>query len=244
MSELISAKQISDEFKVSVTLVCNYLDAAKIPAHKLMVGTEAVSLYEKAGAFKAVDTRIKEEKALEKAHLAKLEAAKIPTLKDLMVAVKAISKDVSDVAELQEEIKRLVSANQVMFKALTDFKTDTADRLSGLKTLVVNMRDDFNASSREVVSSEAKSVAVVGISTMHHSAIAAEFGDAIKLKLLDPSDIRGIHNLRGYEKVFLMKKTTDYKHLEQLKSVKVQPEAVSGSIDELKEKLTAYYLAL
>lgn len=250
MSELISSKQIGEEFKLADALVISYLEVAKIPAHKLVVGIEAMSLYDKAAAFKAVEARVKEEKAIAEANLARLEAARIPTIKDVMAAlkdqaavVKTLAADVADVADLQDEIKRLVLANQSIFKALTEFKTDTCERLAGLKTLVVNMRDEVKSAPRDAASASAlEKVAVVGISTTHHASLSAEFADLVNLKLLDASDMRGIYGLRGYNKVFLMKKYTDYKHAEQLKAVKIMPEPITGSIEDLRDKLTAYCL--
>ena len=116
------------------------------------------------------------------------------------------------------------------------------DQHAGLKNIIVSMRDDLNSRKNMAVeeSQRMRRVAVVGIGTMHHAALTAEFESLINLKLLDAKDIRGIYGLRGYDQVFLMKKTTDHGHTDQLKAIKVPVQSVLGSLDELKEKLTAY----
>jgi hypothetical protein len=242
MSELICTKQLADAFGIAEALAANYIAAAKLKSQKLVIGKEAMTLFDKDEATRAIMTRVEEEKKIQAANLARLEAAKIPTLKDVMVAIKALAGDVSDVAEMEAEIKRLTAANKIIFDALKEFKAQTQDSLAGLKNLVVNMRDEAS-SCKEVtapVKETLRRVAVVGVSRMHHSALAAEFEGLLVLKLLDPSDIRGIYALRDYDKVFLMKQATDHGHADQLKSIKVQVVPVHGSLDELKEKLTAY----
>jgi hypothetical protein len=242
MSELICTKQLADAFGIAESLAANYIAAAKLKSQKLVIGKEAMTLFDKDEATRAIMTRVEEEKKIQAANLARLEAAKIPTLKDVMVAIKALAGDVSDVAEMEAEIKRLTAANKIIFDALKEFKAQTQDSLAGLKNLVVNMRDEAS-SCKEVtapVKETLRRVAAVGVSTMHHAALAAEFGSLVDLKLLDSHDIRGLYGLRGYDKVFLMKKTTDNTHAEQLKATKSPVQVLHGSIDELKEKLTAY----
>lgn len=242
MSELICAKQLAVDLGINEVTVASYILAAKLKSQKLVIGKEAMTLFDKADATAAVQSRVNEEKRIQAAKLAQAEAEKIPTLKDVMLAIKSVAADVSDVAELDAEIKRLAAANKIIFDVLKEFKTQTQENISALKNIIVSYRDELN-SRKEIANKDEKclrKVAVVGIASMFHSALAVEYEGLISLKLIESKDIRGIYALRGYEKVFLMKRTTDNGHVEQLKSIKAPVQTVIGSIEELKEKLTAY----
>lgn len=255
MSELISIDQIASEKQIDASVATNLIQAAKLKAHKLKIAGESLSLYEKMEAEAVITAHLNKLRDEEAKRLAAQEAAREPTLKEIAAAVKEVGRDVSDVAELQEEIKRLTTANQTIFKALTDFKSDATDRLAGMKTLIVNMRDEVVASGKKSQSTEAAAieqwkVAVVGISKTHHAHIhnfmKNNVGNhaAIDLKLIEASDIRALHQLRGYHLVFAVRKQTDTRHVEQLKAVKAHIKFTESSIEDIEYELRRFALIL
>ena len=247
MSELISIEQLAAEKQVAANIAANLIQAAKLKAHKLKIAGENLSLYEKSEAEAVITAHLNKLREEEAKRIAVQEAAREPTLKEIATAIKEVGRDVSDVAELQEEIKRLTTANQTIFKALIDFKTDTSDRLAGMKTIIVNMRDEMTASSKRTTVSEKEEkrqwqIAVVGIAKIHHPALHSKVGDHIDLKLIEASDIRAIHQLRDYDLVFAMRKHTDTRHVEQLKAVKAQIKFIDGGIEDAEYELKRFSL--
>ena len=145
MSDLISLSQIATQFSLNQSEVADLFKAAKLKSSRLVVGNEPIALFDKAEASEVIEQYIGKVKALIEQQRAEAEAAREPTMKEVMAKLKEMSKDISDVAELHEEIKRLTMANHGIFKALTDFKTDTQERMAGLKTLLIGARDEVNA---------------------------------------------------------------------------------------------------
>ncbi len=247
MSELVSIEQIATEKQIDVNIATNLIQAAKLKAHKLKIAGESLSLYEKTEAEAVITAHLNKLREAEAKRLAAQEAAREPTLKEIAAAIKEVGRDVADVAELQEEIKRLTTANQTIFKALIDFKTDTSDRLAGMKTIIVNMRDEMSAVSKKTTVSEKEAkrqwqVAVVGIAKPHHPTLHSKVGDHVALKLIEASDIRAIHQLRDYDIVFAMRKHTDVRHVEQLKAVKAQIKFIDGGIEDVEYELKRFSL--
>jgi hypothetical protein len=240
MNELIGVKQAAEEAGIAESLANAYIGAARLKSQKLVIGKDSVLLFDRTEAINAINARVREEREIHAANVARLEAAKVPTLKDVMAAVKSIAVDVADVAEMDSELKRLTGANKILFDVLKEFKANTQDQIAGLKNIIVNMRDELKSQKDTEKKQEIRKVAVIGIGTIHHAALMAEFQSLISLKLLDKGDIRALHGLRGYDKAFVMKKTTDHGHLSQLKAVKVPVHMVDGSLEELKEELLTY----
>ena len=245
MSELVSIEQISTEKQIAADIAANLIQAAKLKTHKLKIAGESLSLYERAEAEAVIAKHLQMLRHEETKRAAAQEAAREPTLKEIAAAVKEVGRDVSDVAELQEEIKRLIAANQAIFKALIEFKTDTADRLAGLKTITVNMRDEMASSSKKtgIPEKEEKKhwqIAVIGVAKSHHPALSSSVGDHISLKLIEANDFRAIHQLRDYAVVFAMRKQTDVRHVEQLKSIKAQIKFIDGGIEDAEYELKRF----
>lgn len=245
MSDLISLQQIAAEFGIEESTAAAWVKEAKLKSSRLMVGNDPITLYEQEEARATLQTKIAQAKAEAERIKAEAEAAREPTLREVMDKLKSMEKDIADVAELHEEIKRLSSANHIVFKTLTDFKTDTQDRLAGIKTLVVGARDEVKSIKRAPTVEPApqkKSVAVIGVSRTHHPKLMATYGEAVDLKLIDPSDIRGIYQIRKHDIVYAMRKFTDQRHAEQMKSSKIAPTYLEGGIDVLESVLDGFAL--
>lgn len=254
MSELVHAKQLADEFGIAESLALSYLAAAKLSVHKLLVGKDTLSLFDKGAATKAIGDRVKEEKQIQAANLARLEAAKIPTIKDVMAAVKdvataakGIAGDVSDVAELSEAVKKLAEQNICMFKVLMDLKTEMQARLIDLKTCLPSPLEKPKpvptAPIREPLPSVSPlKIGVVGLHTGDHVALKKDFGDLFKLSLLTPDESRKITGLKNMDRTYLMSKYVSHRHMDLLKSIGQAPIVIPGTVNDLKEALTALYL--
>lgn len=243
MSDLISLSQVADKFGLPEKTVSDLVKTAKLKSSRLMVGSEPITLFDQTEAVGVVQAHI--DKAIEEAALLKAaeEAAREPTLREVMAVLKVISHDISDVAELHEEIKRLTTANHGIFKALTDFKAETQERLAGLKTIVIGARDEVhaikNVQQAPEPASPKKSAAVIGISKAHHARLHDQYDKHIDLKLIDPGDIRGIYQLRNKSTVYAMRKFTDVRHSEQMKSAKISPTYIEGNLEALEDALDA-----
>lgn len=241
MSDLISLAQVADKFGMPEKTVADLVKAAKLKSSRLMVGSEPITLFDQTEAVGVVQSHI--DKAKEDAALRKAaeEAAREPTLREVMAMLKSMSHDISDVAELHEEIKRLTVANHGIFKALTEFKAETQERLAGLKTIVVGARDEVHAIKNVQQTAEPakqkQSVAVIGISKVHHARLHDTYGPNLDLKLIDPSDIRGIYQMRNKSIVYAMRKFTDVRHAEQMKSAKISPTYIDGNLEALEDAL-------
>lgn len=248
MSELVHTKQLADDFGIAEALAASYLSTAKLSAHKLLVGKDTMSLFDKIAATKAIGDRIKEEKGIQAANLARLEAAKIPTLKDVMSAIKALSIDTSDVAELAESVKKLAEQNICLFKVLTEFKAETQTRLSNLQAVAAGQQHEPKAETvirmREPLPSVSPiRVGIVGLHSGDHAQIKNEFGDMFRLSILTPDDLKNIKtNLRNMDVIYLMSKYVSQKHISLLNSIGQSPRIISGTVNDLKETLTALYL--
>lgn len=246
MSDLVSTPQIAADFGISEELVSGIVANAKLKTSRLVVGSEPIILFEKAEAIKVIQAYIDAAKAEEQRKRAEAEAAREPTMKEVMAKLKGVAADISDVAELHEEIKRLTVANHGIFKALTDFKAETQERLSGLKTLLVSARDEINALKKGHTTAEQagepaglKKVAVIGVSKTYHPRLHELVAGKIELKLIDPHDIRGIYMMRKHDVVLAMRKFTDMRHADQMKSAKITPVYVDGGIESLEVELDA-----
>lgn len=136
MSELVSIKQLADELKVTEETASSVITSAKLKPHKLKVSGSDLLLFDKDESSAIVKAYLDAQKKIKEAK----EAEREPTQKEIMLAIKALHRDVEDVAELQEEIKRITASNQAIFKAFTEFKSDTTDKLAGLKTLINHSR--------------------------------------------------------------------------------------------------------
>lgn len=243
MSELISIEQIAIEKKIDTNTAEAIVQAAKLKAHKLKIAGENLSLYEKSEAESAIQAHLNKLRDEEARRTAALEAAREPTLKEIAGLIKNVGQDIADVAELQDEIKRLASANQTIFKALIDFKSDASDRLAGMKSIIVNMRDEASSAGKKMAHSEKDEkwhAAVVGISKQHHPALTTKVGGHIALKLIEASDIRALHHLRDYDIVFAMRKHTDVRHVEQMKAVKAHIKFIDGGVEDVEYELKRF----
>ena len=256
MSDLVSIKQVSEQSGIPEKIISDLIKSAKLKSSRLMIGADQITLFDHAEVSVIIQAHIKKIKEAAEQKKATDEAEKEPTMKDIMERLKGVSKDISDVAELHEEIKKLTSANQCLFKALIDFKTETQERLSGLKTIIVGTRDEVN-SIKNVKQVDTKlpdhavikSVSVIGISKVHHSALQNDYGSKIDLKLIDPSDIKGIYSLKNktgsqhYHTVYAMRKFIDIRHTEQMKSAKIYPIYIDGGLDALYNALDVFLKA-
>ena len=253
MSDLISLAQVAENFCLQENTVAELVKAAKLKSSRLMIGAEPITLFDQKEAVEVVQSHIDKAKAEADQKKAAEEAAREPTMKELMDKLKSIAIDISDVAELQEEIKRLTAANHGIFKALTEFKAETQDRLAGLKTIVIGARDEVHAMKnvKQAVEKLAepatlKSVAVIGISKVHHAKLQLDYGTKIDLKLIDPSDIKGIYAVRNKvgptanQTIYAMRKYTDVRHADQMKSAKISPTYIEGGLEALEDALDTH----
>lgn len=253
MSDLISLAQVAENFGLQENTVAELVKSAKLKSSRLMIGSEPITLFDQKAAVEVVQSHIDKAKADADQKKAVEEAAREPTMKEIMDKLKSIAIDISDVAELQEEIKRLTAANHGIFKALTEFKTETQDRLAGLKTIVIGVRDDVHAMKNvkqavENLSGPAarKSVTVIGISKIHHAKLQLDYSTKIDLKLIDPSDIKGIYALRNKvgsianQTIYAMRKFTDVRHADQMKSAKISPTYIEGGLEALEDALDTH----
>lgn len=248
MSELVHTKQLADDFGITEALASSYLATAKLGAHKLLVGKDTLSLFDKVSATKAIGDRVKEEKELQAANLARLEAAKIPTLKDVMAQLKAINGEMSDVAELSEAVKKLTEQNVCMFKVLTDMKTEMQTRLVNLHAVTVGQQRNDDAQPIALIREPMPSVSqlkigIVGLHSGDHAALKKELGDLFKLSILTPDESRKITGLKNMDKTYLMSKYVSHRHMDLLKAIGQTPTIIAGTVNDLKEALTALYLA-
>lgn len=253
MSDLISLAQVAENFGLQENTVAELVKAAKLKSSRLMIGAEPITLFDQKEAAEVVQSHIDKAKAEAGQKKAAEEAAREPTMKELMDKLKSIAIDISDVAELQEEIKRLTAANHGIFKALTEFKAETQDRLAGLKTIVIGARDEVHAMKnvKQAVEKLAepaalKSVAVIGISKVHHAKLQLDYGTKIDLKLIDPADIKGIYAVRNKvgptanQTIYAMRKYTDVRHADQMKSAKISPIYIEGGLEALEDALDTH----
>ena len=246
MSELVHTKQLADDFGIAEGLAASYLAAAKLSAHRLLVGKDTLSLFDKVTATKAIGDRVREEKELHTAHLARLEAAKVPTIKDVMGLLKAMSLDVSDVAELSEGVKKLADQNAIMFKVLTDMKANVKTEFSDLRAVVTGQQATPILPAiqiREPLPSVAQlKIGIVGLHSGDHAALKKELGDLFKLSILTPDEARKITGLKNMDKTYLMSKYVSHRHMDLLKAIGQTPVIIPGTVNDLKEALTALYL--
>jgi uncharacterized protein YqfB (UPF0267 family) len=253
MSDLISLAQVAENFGLQENTVAEWVKAAKLKSSRLMIGADPITLFDQKEAVEVVQSHIDKAKAEADQKKAAEEAAREPTMKELMDKLKSIAIDISDVAELQEEIKRLTAANHGIFKALTEFKAETQDRLAGLKTIVIGARDEVHAMKnvKQAVEKLAepatlKSVAVIGISKVHHAKLQLDYGTKIDLKLIDPADIKGIYAVRNKvwptanQTIYAMRKYTDVRHADQMKSAKISPTYIEGGLEALEDALDTH----
>lgn len=244
MSELVTVDHLSQEYGVSEETMTTWLKDAGVKASKITIGTSKIDVIDRDKSTEIINAKILQQKQ-EADRIAAEEAAREPTMKDVMVQLKSMGNDISDVAELQDEIKRLTTANQAIFKALTEFKTETKDALAGIKNLIVNLRDVFEQISKQAAYESDKEedkkprIAIVGISRTHHAKMHDELDEKCHLKLIDPSDIRGIHQLREGWKVFAAKKFIDNRHMDQMKSARITPILVDGSVPSILQEVSA-----
>jgi len=256
MSDLVSIKQVSEQSGIPEKIISDLVKSAKLKSSRLMIGADQITLFDQAEVSAITQAHIQKIREAAEQKKATEEAEKEPTMKDMMERLKVVSKDISDVAELHEEIKKLTSANQCIFKALIEFKTETQDRLAGLKTIVIGARDEVHAMKNDKQAVEKltepatlKSVAVIGISKVHHAALQMDYGSKIDIKLIDPSDIKGIYSLKNktgssnYQTVYAMRKFTDIRHTEQMKSAKISPIYIDGGLDALCNMLDGFLAA-
>lgn len=247
MSELVHTKQLADDFGIAEALATSYLATAKLSAHKLLVGKDTLSLFDKVAATKAIGDRVKEEKELQAANLARIEAAKIPTLKDVMAQLKTIAGDISDVAELAESVKKLNEQNVCMFKVLTEMKADMAAKFADLRGVMVGQQAGARLEPalqiREPLPSVSQlKIGIVGLHSGDHAALKKDFGDLFKLSILTPDETRKITGYKAMDKTYLMSKYVSHKHMDLLKSIGQTPIIIPGTVNDLKEALTALYL--
>lgn len=253
MSDLISLAQVAENFGLQENTVAELVKSAKLKSSRLMIGAEPITLFDQKEAVEVVQSHIDKAKAEAEQKKAAEEVAREPTMKELMDKLKSIAIDISDVAELQEEIKRLTAANHGIFKVLTEFKSETQDRLAGLKTIVIGVRDEVHAMKNvkqavEKLSEPAtlKSVAVIGISKVHHAKLQLDYGTKIDLKLIDPADIKGIYAVRNKvgptanQTIYAMRKYTDVRHADQMKSAKISPTYIEGGLEALEDALDTH----
>ena len=248
MTELVHAKQLAEDFGIAEPLALGYIAAAKLQAHKLLVGKDMVNLFDKLAATKAVGERVNEEKQIQAANLARLETAKIPTLKDVMAQLKTLTGEMSDAADLTCIVKKLAEQNVCMFKVLTDMKSEMQARLIELQTSVRNAsqseaRTVPTMPSREPLPSVSPlKVGIVGLHAGDHAVLKKEFGELFRLSILTPDESRKISGLKNMDKTYLMSKYAGNRHMDLLKAINQSPSIVPGTVNELKEVLTALYL--
>jgi hypothetical protein len=87
-------------------------------------------------------------------------------------------------------------------------------------------------------------VAVVALPVVHHRTIEKEFGNEFKLMLLDYANaMPKLESLKLYHKVLVMTRHAHPKTVQLLRGIGQEPMLVNGDIDNLRETLTAMYLA-
>jgi hypothetical protein len=87
-------------------------------------------------------------------------------------------------------------------------------------------------------------VAVVALPVIHHRTIEKEFGNEFKLMLLDYANaMPKLESLKLYHKVLVMTRHAHPKTVQLLRGIGQEPMLVNGDIDNLRETLTAMYLA-
>ena len=244
MSELVHTKQLAEEFGIAESLASSYLATAKIAAHKLVVGKDTLNLFDKVQASKAIGQRVKEEKEIQTANLARLEAAKIPTLKDVMLNLKAIAGDISDVAELAEGVKKLHEQNVCMFKVITEMKQEMQTRFIEMHAIGKGQQSEAKQPQlREPTPSVSPlKVGIVGLHSGEHAALKKDFGDLFRLSILTPDESRKITGYKGMDKTYLMSKYVSHRHMDLLKSIGQTPIIIPGTVNDLRDALTALYL--
>ena len=248
MSELVHTKQLADEFGITEALASSYLATAKLSAHKLLVGKDTLSLFDKLTATKAIGDRVKEEKELQAVNLARLEAAKIPTLKDVMTQLKTITSEISNAAELSDAVKKLTEQNVCMFKVLTGMKEEMQTRFISLHAITVRQQQSEDRpvpiiQIREPLPSVSPlKIGIVGLHQGDHIGLKKEFGDLFKLSILTPDESRKITGMKNMDKTYLMSKYVSHRHMDLLKAIGQTPVIIPGTVNDLKEALTAVYL--
>lgn len=248
MTELVHTKQLADDFGIAEALAASYLATAKLSVHKLLVGKDTLSLFDKVTATKAITDRVKQEAEIQAANLARMEAAKIPTLKDVVLLIKTLSADISDVAELSNNVKKLADQNVIMFKVLTDMKSDIQAKFIDLRAITTGQQQStvttpVSVQIREPLPSVSQlKIGIVGLHSGDHATLKKEFGDLFRLSILTPDESRKISGYKGMDKTYLMTKYVSHKHMDLLKAAGQTPVIIPGTVNELKEALTALYL--
>ena len=153
MSELISSKQLADTYTTPESRILQDLLAASLKPHKLVVGNESISLFDKAAGIKAVEAaaearRVAERKAIAEASArdaAAKEAARVPTMKELSTQLTQVGLQVERLAdahkkeqafhqdavkavearcdEMQALVAKVLDQNVIIFRRLEVIKT-------------------------------------------------------------------------------------------------------------------------
>ena len=89
-----------------------------------------------------------------------------------------------------------------------------------------------------------RTVAVVGLLPSNRAAIQGEFGDVFKLSLITADERHKLRGLKEYHKVFVMSKFVAAAHIDILRSIGQEPMIVRGGLNELRDAMTNYFVAV
>lgn len=239
MSELSSIQQLAEHFKISDAAAAAYIKKSSIKVHQLNVGKETMFLYDKAEAIRVIETQLNEERrlaAIKKAaeEAAAAEAAREPSLKEIMAAIKSIAPAASHiedvVCDLSDKVDKLLAQNVLIFKELQKLTAEPVEI------------DTTAASGAPQAKRKRMHVAILAAQSNLPTIIGNEYDEALEIEYLQlRSKKLGIS--ARHDKIIMITSSIGAAMINEVKrAAEDRFIRVSGGVSDLRDVLTQLFI--